>query len=66
MISDVSCEAPVINAVLEKVGQRHCGMREAMNEDRFQKSFCVMDAPTSGGDAKVHKCWVIKFGKRED
>lgn len=52
VISDISSESPVVRAVLEQIAQRHCGVREAMNEDRFQKSFGVMDRVACGGDAK--------------
>lgn len=51
MIGDVCSKAPVVNAVLEEVCQRHRCVREAMDEDGFEKSLGVMNGPASSGDA---------------
>lgn len=53
MIRDISGEAPVVDAVLEQITQRHCSVREAMNEDGLEQSFGVVNAPASSGDTKI-------------
>lgn len=51
VISDVGCEAPVVGAVLEQIQQRHSRVRESVNEDGFEKSLRVVNAPTSRSNA---------------
>lgn len=52
VISDVGGEAPVVDAVLEQIHQRHGRVRESVNEDGLEKSLRVVNGPTSRSNAK--------------
>lgn len=61
MVSDISGKSPVVTTVLEQVGQWHCCVREAMNEDGFEQTLCIVNCVASSGDAKKTVNDVLKF-----
>lgn len=44
-VGDVGGKAPVIDAVFEKIGERHGGVREAMDEECLQLALHIVDGP---------------------
>lgn len=51
VITDVKCETPIIGAILEEIHDRHSGVWEAMDEQSFKQSLCIVQSPTGSGNA---------------
>ena len=63
VVGDVGRESPVVGGVLEEVGDGHGCVGEAMDEDRFKETLCVVESPATEGNsrneitAKVALCY---------
>lgn len=52
VVGDISCEEPIVRAVLEEVPQWHRSMREPVHKNGLQESLQVMDRVTDRRNAK--------------
>ena len=51
MVGHISSKEPIVTTVAEQVAQWHGGVREPMDEDRFEKALRVMNGPTDSRNA---------------